>query len=957
MSTDLSRRSVLKLSAGGAAVAASGWLWNAPAAQAAPKGPVPGPLGSKVLDTLIFGQPASETAHGVTAQFSDVVTGGLSQQARVLKPTDAGGFWGGTVSATLACQPDGENYVTIKLWGSDAGQDLGRLQLFVDGKQVGHMHLGAVDPLDIAGHDPRSAGRFYLHTLPLPASATAGKKTVNLEIRSMGWIAVYGQNAAEYYKPMTRPTRGIYRLYTHSSPFFAVAEDDAMGAMPTTQVRPGPGIEVLDKVNAAVIKQANSEANRTAPQLDLWYLEFLARAYGMDTTQAYQNPAVPGQIATSLDAIYWRYLSDANVMKNSNQQWMGLGRTGLIMLMLKDQLAPFYDQPVAGSPGVITNSGFEIGGTMPSGWRQITYTGAGTASRDTSVTRSGKASGKLTVPSSGVIALAPTDRVPVGSGTHTYSTWVKTEGVGVQGAYLDILFYDAAGKLIGGDNKYYATAGTNDWHQVSAALATPAGATKAEVQVRLAGAGTAWFDDLALAVPADSALKPVIRRDAWSKMLLESREFWRQNFPQYTNQAMICAIGLYLADRGLRLLGSASAWTEEKAKTYIYQSVGLSPWLGPETADGTPTKPLGSNYRQVSPKGISKELGYAGNYGELQDWLSLMFDAVIGIGGMQDDVLKKHMVTMAKARMVFRHPAVDNDGFKAMRYEAIIGWRDPEYPGKVTYDEGSKWDGHALKLVSLLKDPELTSYARQSLDDNQFFNALDEAYSMGLQARVYLHLASAAGDYAYVKNAADTGARMPMTPGQPDFVFSDEENGLVAIKYSGEILFASLYWRARWGINRLGRVHHITADGIERSATVWERAEYDPDGRVYSEPDWVNWEFGVPDNPGIPGGGFPPPGPELHQVFAGEKLPLAAAPSDVPLQPTGKETPFAGRASYYECQYGPFLIAMNTSTNKTYSFKPGDDFGDSIDLASGKKIPATRNMKVGPGSTIVLRQK
>ncbi|MFE7767641.1 hypothetical protein [Streptomyces sp. NPDC057438] len=82
---------------------------------------------------------------------------------------------------------------------------------------------------------------------------------------------------------------------------------------------------------------------------------------------------------------------------------------------------------------------------------------------------------------------------------------------------------------------------------------------QAEVQVRLASAGTAWFDDLTLTPPATATAKPVIRRDAWTKMLLNSRKYWRQNRPLYTNQAIICAIGHYLADRGLSLLGSDDA--------------------------------------------------------------------------------------------------------------------------------------------------------------------------------------------------------------------------------------------------------------------------------------------------------------------------------------------------------------------------------------------------------------
>ena len=957
MFPDMRRRSILKLVAGTAGAAATGWLWSAPAAQAAPNPrDTTATNKSGALDVLVFGDPASETAHKVTANLSDIVPGGLGQNARVLNP--ASGFWGGTIAASMACRPKGATYVTIKLWGSDLGEEMGRLQLFVDGKQVGHYHLGAVDPLDIAGHDARSPGRFFLHTLPLPATATAGKSTVNVEIRSMGSIAGYAQTADTYYQAMKAPTRGIYSLYTHSDPFFNLALDDVVGTRPPETLRPTPGKEILDTVMAKVIAQADSEAGRTVPQLDLWYLEFLARAYDVQASKAYKNPAVPAQVASSMDAIYWRSRTDPKIIRDSTQQWMGLGRLGLVMLQLKEQIVKLLDEPVAGSPGVITNAGFEAGGALPSGWKQTIWTGSGVASRDTTVSRTGGASGKVTVPATGgVVGLGPTARIPVGPGTYSYGTWVKTEGVKTGGAYLDVLFFDAAGKLVGGDNKYYAAAGTNDWHQVTASLATPANATQAEVQVRVDGAGTAWFDDLTLQVPAGSALAPVLRRDAWATMLLESREYWRQNFPQYTNQAMICAIGLYLADRGLSLVGSKNAWGETKAREYIYQSVGLKPWLGPENADGTPKKPLGGSYFQVSKKGISRELGFAGNYGELQDWIALMFDAVIGIGGVDDQKLREHLVTMTKSRMVFRYPAVDSDGYKAVRYEAIVGWRDTEYPGRVAYDEGNKWDGHALKVVALLKDPDLTAYARQSLDDNQFFHILKDGCDMGMQARTFLHFLSAADDYAYVSGAPASKVRLPMMPDQPDFVFSDEENGVLAVKNGNEILYASLYWRARWGVNRLARIHLIGSDGIERSGTVWQNVQFIPDGRTHKEPNWVNWEFGNADMPGIPGGGFAPPGPALEQAFAGQELPLAAAPSDAPTIPVGTESPFAGRADFYECTYGPYLIAMNTSATKFYTVTPSPEFGVAVNLVTGQKVEPNTALQVAPGTTLVLRRR
>ncbi|MFF0083074.1 Tat pathway signal protein [Streptomyces canus] len=948
MSENLQRRSLLKLAAG---TLATGWLWQAGSAQAQAVDAVEtdtlGPL-----DTVVFGDMASESTHRMNATLSDVVTGGLDQAARVLNPPEEPGFWGGRLAVTMACRSKGPTYVTIKLWGSEHGEELGRLQLFAEGKQVGHYHLGAVDPLDIPAADPRTPERFYFHTLPLPVELTAGRSSVDLEIRAMGRIAGYAQSADDYYKDMTGPSRTVYRLYTHDMPYFEPVADDITGTLPTLKPRTSPGSEVIDKINARVVAQAGAEARRTTPQLDLMYLEFLARAYAMPSTDAYRNPAVPAQIASSLDAIYWNHLTNGKLITDSSQQWMGLGRAGLVMLALADDLAPLLDEPVIGSPGTNSNPGFEYG---TAGWRTVTWSGSGTASRDTGVHRSGTASVTVSIPSSGTVGWATSTRIPVGQGTYSYGTWIRTAGVGSNKAYLDVLFFDAAGKLVGGDNKFYASAGTHDWEHVTASLATPATATLIEIHLRLQDAGTAWFDDVTLTPPAGSAYSPVVRRDAWSTMLRATREYWRQHIPQYTNQAIICALGLYLADRCLSWLGSADAWGEEKARNYVYQSIGLVPWLGPEEKDGRPTKPLGSSYYQVTKKGISRELGYAGNYGELQDWLSLVYDAVIGIGGVPDDALRDHLIKMVKARAVFHHPALDADGYQTMRIEAIVGWRDAEYPGKTAYDEGNKWDGHPMRLAALLKDPDLTAYARQSIADHQVFQMLEESSELDVSSRTNLNLLSTAGDYAYINGAAGSGKVLPMTPGQPDFVFTDEENGLVALKHGDEILYASLYWRARWGINRLARIHHITPDGIERSATVWQDVRYVADGRTFAEPDWVNFEFAVGDLV-IPDGGFPPPGDTVHQAFAGQVLPLAKAPSDMPEVPAGKESPFAGRASFYRCEYGPYLIAMNTSADRAHTFSTRS-FGASRDLLTGAKVGGNAELCVKPGTTVVLRKR
>ncbi|WP_371582041.1 Tat pathway signal protein [Streptomyces sp. NBC_01314] len=952
MAEALQRRSLLKMAAG---TAAAGWLWQggtALAADATTTAPATAASASRALDTLVLGNTASESAHGLTASLSDVVAGGLDQTARVLAAPETPGFWGGALSARMACRPRGATYVTVKLWGSESGAELGRLQLFVEGRQVGHYHLGAVDPLDIASEDPRSPERFFFHTLPLPLDLTEGKRSISLEIRSMGRIAGYAATADAYYKAMEGPSRTIYRLYTHDAPCFDPTDDDLTGTAPAAATRTSPGTAIIDTINDRILARAASEASRTGAQLDLWYLEFLARAHGMPATAAYRNIAVPPQIARSLDGVHWKHLADPTVLTGSSQQWMGLGRSGLVMLALADVLEPLLDEPVLGSPYGLTNPGFEFGMT---GWKSSTWSGSGTASRDTTVYRTGHAAAKVTIPGAGTVGYSTSAKIPVDRGTYTYGAWIRTDGVGTDSAYLDILFHDANGALVGADNKVHASAGTHDWEQVTLSLATPATATQVTIGVRLSGAGTAWFDDLTMVEPDGSSYRPVVRRDAWAKMLLDSREYWRQHIPQYTNQAIICAIGLYLADRGLSLLGSGEAWGEERARDHIYQAVGLVPWLGPEDEDGTPTRPLGGSYHQVTRKGISKELGYAGSYGELQEWLSLVYDAVTGIGGVEDGTLRDHLVKMAKARMVFRHPSLDRDGCRAMRLETMVGWRDTEYPGKVAYDEDTKWDGHALKMAALIKDPDLTAYARQSIDDGQAFQSLADSHAMTVSARTNLNLVTAADDYAYISAATGSGARLPMTPGAPDFVFSDEENGLLAVKHGDEILYASLYWRARWGVNRLARVHHIGAAGVERSATVWQDVKYVADGRAFTEPDWVNWEFAVGDLD-IPDGGFDPPGDTLRQAFAGQVLPLAKAPDDMPERAVGVETPYAGRASFYRCEYGPYLIAMNTTDDRHYTLSTSG-FGASMNLVTGAKVGGNAKLRVKPGTTVVLRRR
>lgn len=942
----LSRRAVL------AGTAAAPWLWQGEAAARR----------TPTLDTVIFGDKASEAAHNVTPSGSDVVPGALGQNARVLNPRDPAGAWGGTVTFTARCAPTGTTYVTIKLWGGDhapSEDDQSRLQLFCEGKQVGHYHQGAVDPLDILSLDAHSPGRFHFHTLPLPESLTRDREQVTLEVRSMGRIWAYGQNAGQFYRALTKPTRPFYRIYTHAEPYFP--GDGLQGSPPSPGVRPAPGPEVLDQIKARVINEHRNWLNGNPASLDSWAFQSLAEGYDYPESPAYQNPEAVDQVLAAIDARYTAWLTDPTVLTGSDQQWEGFAKVGLSLLILRDALGDRLERPIGGRAVGAPNPGFERGGTAPASWNGAKW-GTGNASwLWDSVGRSGARSVKV-VAEAGVTAGWNTaaNRTLIGQGPHRYGVWVKP--LDAVRTYLDVLFYDATGKIVGTDNKFYGPSGTGDWTQITTELVTPANAVELRLDVRVEG-GTAWFDDVEVtalpgATPPDQGDLP-IRRDAFVKMLTESISYWRQHLPHYSNQVMICALGIYRCNRALMSLFPGQApLTEEKARDYIHQAVGLKPFLGREDADGKPSKILGEHFHQCTRKGLTKELGYVGNYGEISSWLVLLHEAVTRFDGVEDEELKAHLIKMINARAVFRYPEVDNDGYRAMRLEAAVGWRDDHYPGDVVYAQRLDWDGHPVMAAAVLEDPGMVGRAQRMIADNQFYGHLDllrnHSWSrVGLNA---LRLVQRDWPAFAASPGSDSG--FPMAWDAPGFVFSDEENGVVAIKNGAEILYVSLYWRARQAVNDLARVHHITPD-THRVATVRVDTQVTPTGQTWTEQDWLCFNYAIND-PGaahIPPGGFPPPGPELHQASAGEVLKVGPYPADVPdpalgVDFHGVETLFVGKAQFYRCSYGRYLIGMNTSDRARRLFTHGS--GWARELVSGRRVRLGGPIDVAPLSTVVL---
>ena len=208
---------------------------------------------------------------------------------------------------------------------------------------------------------------------------------------------------------------------------------------------------------------------------------------------------------------------------------------------------------------------------------------------------------------------------------------------------------------------------------------------------------------------------------------------------------------------------------------------------------------------------------------------------------------------------------------------------------------------------------------------------------------IYAALLAVPDEYETLRAQPPSRFRLPMSPGMPDFAWADEEDGVLAVKNGDEILYVSLYWRARHGINNLARVHHITPH-FDRLGVVREDTQFEPSGLEYKRPDWINFGFanGGPRYPG-----------DLHSAHTGEKLPIAKIPDGLAFKP-GQESIHAGKASFYQLRYGPYLIGMNMTKDKTFALKTPAAPAPVPELISQKKVTLTGELPVGPRSTVVL---
>lgn len=434
------------------------------------------------------------------------------------------------------------------------------------------------------------------------------------------------------------------------------------------------------------------------------------------------------------------------------------------------------------------------------------------------------------------------------------------------------------------------------------------------------------------------------RREAWATVMKASLDYGTTHRRQYTNQSMIIDMALYECNRAMMLLNAKEALPEYQTLHYLYESLGLAPWLGKETENG-PEMPLGKNYMQLTTKGLTKELGFVGYYGEVLDWVNHIYKttSMPGMPYSGDAKIREQLLHIAGARYHFRYPALDEEGNRCFRAEAVVGWRDGNhYPGDLIYaDRGTAWDATPLMTATNTLDPLSVGIAQQQLKDNQFFTVVAQKVKDANNIRTLQSCLHIPDEYELISQLPASNLQLPMSISAPDYIFSDEEDGVVAIKNGDEILYASLYWRARNAVNNLAKVHYITLQN-DRLANVRTETKFTDSGMRYTRPDWVNlgfanwreWYHGI------------------HSAHAGEVLPIAKIPDNVKFKP-GDENAYAGRADFYQLKYGKYIIAMNSSIDKTFDIKVPTG-KKVVNLSDGRKTVKTPFFSVAPRTTLVL---
>jgi len=443
----------------------------------------------------------------------------------------------------------------------------------------------------------------------------------------------------------------------------------------------------------------------------------------------------------------------------------------------------------------------------------------------------------------------------------------------------------------------------------------------------------------------------VTRKEGWSKALRASVDFGRFNRRGLSNQELDCAMQIYLANRGLLAIDPANALQEKEALRYMYEASGLLPFLGNDQPGGgaAPVRGIdskenrlwyGANWFDITTKGLSKEPGLvASDYGELGG-------TVYNIGHLANDrKLMERGIQMMQARMHFRFPGIDGNGFGVMMAAAPIGHRNNYLPAHYAYVSR----GVEAGMLARENVPDLQACFQQQIADGQLYAMIAGSGEITTPEgrRSLSRQAGSVGapylpdDLATALAKPKSNLRMPTAIGAPDFAWGDEEDMVVAAKHGEECFFANLFWRGPSHINKAANVFLVTPTAAARAEVQLDDIRYVPTGRYETGTGSVD-KFGNRN---------PPDNKQHPNAESGNRYPIAVRPDLKDHAPERNQD--GGRGTGYTLAYGHWLVGMNGNyTTGTYTMKLPPGFAGGVDLISGKTLKAP--VIIPRGTTVVF---
>jgi hypothetical protein len=159
---------------------------------------------------------------------------------------------------TMAVDPFKQNYLTIKLWGSDTTPGVIYLYVPSEGYNVDNYDEGQVPWLDwqVAGGQAAFPGRFFYETTPVPLAWTQGQTSVSLTLNGAENDERYNNHQIDQLAS-GQATRPIYSAFTTTDPDFVPNSADATGSAPAS-TSPTPNTVTTAKVQSVLLAERKS---------------------------------------------------------------------------------------------------------------------------------------------------------------------------------------------------------------------------------------------------------------------------------------------------------------------------------------------------------------------------------------------------------------------------------------------------------------------------------------------------------------------------------------------------------------------------------------------------------------------------------------------------------------------------------------------------------------------------